>query len=371
MCSLKQSVNLFVGLLEEAKRIVSAIDGAEEGVSNSDQLDDMDNVDLYTAEGPTSLTDQDPDVIVVDASQPSAEGNAASGLLLLNDGARGFSSELEEEAQLSLAIQYSMESSQWSVEYEEEQLQKALELSKKMIQHDASSSSTDGSPHVHQLKKKKIDLSLQDAIKGANTLQLFVFAGYSCDLIRVDIAFGKKVNQRQVEEKLEHRSVNNMTEYHRNCLEMIKRKHAVGIEIQGTIITVSGFKDFVTAALEDVKLLLEKITNSVSDREILRVVQWVHHDPGSSKTTPYSPDAVVFIENVWKMKMKKIDILLDNQPHTLDFEKMQEYHIASGKSVKISRKLVNLGDVSEDVPGKGNFIVFKCFMFSAERCFCV
>ncbi len=327
-------------------------------MSNSHQLDDMDSadLDLYTAEETTSLTDQDPDVIVIDAPQPSAEGNTTNGLLALNNGALGLSSNLEEEAQLSLAIQYSMESSHWPLDDEEEQLQKALELSKAMIQHDASSS-TDRSPQVNQLNKG-INVSLQDTIKAANTIQLFVFAGYSCDLIRVDIAFGKKVSQRQVEEKLEHRTVKNMSEYHRKCLDMIKRKHAVEIQIQSTIITVSGFKDYVTGALCDVKLLLEKISNSVSDREILKAVQWVYHHPASSGTTPYSPDATVFIENVWRMKVKRVDILLDNQPHTINFENMQEYNIASGKSVKISRRLVELGDVDEDVPGKGTFVVF-------------
>ncbi|XP_076611409.1 protein mono-ADP-ribosyltransferase PARP10 [Chaetodon auriga] len=338
------------GLLEEAKRIVSAIDGRlEEGVSNSDQLDDMDDMDLYTAEDPTSLTDQDSDVIFVGTSQPSAEGNAVTGFLQMNDRPLDLSSDLEEEAQMSLAIQYSMESSLWSMEDEEKQLQKALELSKKMIQHEASCSSNDKSRHADQLKRG-ISVSLQDAIKAANTIQLHVFAGYSCDLIRVDIAFGKKVSQRQVEEKLEHRTVKNMSEYHRKCLELIKRKHAVEIQVQGTIITVSGFKDFVTGALCDVKLLLEKLSNFVSDQEILKTVQWVHHDPVSSDTTPYSPDATLFIENVWRMKLKAIDILLDNLPHTIDFEKMQECNIRSGKSVKISRKLVNLGDLGEDVP---------------------
>ncbi|KAM9340624.1 protein mono-ADP-ribosyltransferase PARP10 [Symphorus nematophorus] len=335
------------GLLEEAKRVVSSIDDRlKRRVSTSDQLDDMDNVDLYSAEEPSSLTDQDPDVIIVDASQPSAEGNTTTGSLL-NNGALGLSSDLEEEAQLSLAIQYSMESSHWSLEDEEEQLQKALELSKQMIQHEASSNSTDKSPTVHQPRK---GISLEEAIKAANTIQLFVFAGYNCDLIRVDIAFGKKVSQRQVEEKVEHRTVKNMSEYHKTCLDMIKRKHGVEIQIQGTIITVSGFKDFVTGALCDVKLLLEKMANSISDRDILKAVQWVYHHPVSSDATPYSPDATVFIENVWRMKLTKIDIFLDSQPHTINFEKMQEYNVASGKSVKISRKLVNLGDVTEDVP---------------------
>nr|XP_046274020.1 protein mono-ADP-ribosyltransferase PARP10 isoform X2 [Scatophagus argus] len=334
------------GLLEEATRIVSSIDERlEQTVSSSDREDDLDSVDLYTAE---EVTDQDSEMIL-NGSQSSAEGNTTMGLLQLNSGALGLSSDLEEEAQLSLAIQYSMESSHWTLEDEEEQLQKALELSKKMIQHEASSNSRDKGPDMDSLKKG-IDISLQDTIKAANTLQLIVFAGYNCDLIRVDIAFGKKVSQRQVEEKLEHKTAKNMSEYHTNCLEMIKRKHGVEIQIQGTIITVSGFKDFVTEALSDVKLLLDKISNSVSDQEILRAVQWVHHDPVSSDTTPYSPDAIVFIENVWRMKLKKIDILIDNQPHTIHFEKMQEYNIASGKSVKISRKLADLGDLGEDVP---------------------
>ncbi|GAA6226962.1 poly [ADP-ribose] polymerase 10 [Lates japonicus] len=330
------------GLLEEAKRIVSAIDErVEEGVSNSDQLDDTDNMDLYTADEPTSLTDQDQDVIIVDASETSTEGNAMRGSAL------GLSSNLDEEAQLSLAIQYSMESSHWTVEDEEEQLKKALELSR-MIQNEASPNCVK-SPQANQ-QKKGSDVSLQEAIKAANTIQINVFAGYSCDLIRVDIAFGKKVNQRQVEEKLEHRSVRNMSDYHRKCLEMIKRKHAVEIQVQGTIITVSGFKDFVTGGVWDVKLLLEKITNSVPNREILKTVQWVVHDPNSSDTTPFSPDATVFIENAWRMKLKTVDILLDNQPHIINFEKMQEYNIASGKSVKISRKLLELGDLDQDVP---------------------
>ncbi|XP_034401235.1 protein mono-ADP-ribosyltransferase PARP10 [Cyclopterus lumpus] len=315
--------------------------------TDSDQPDDMDDLDLYSAEEPT-IVDQDSSVMVVD---DSTMVQTTSGLLRLTDGMLCLppilekDPQLEEDAQLSLAIQNSMESSFWSLEDEEQQLQDALALSKKMSQHEASSSS-DESPRV----VKGNDVCLEDAIKAANTLKLFVFAGYNCDLIRVDIAFGKKVSQRQVEEKLEHRTVKNMSEYHRACLQMIKRKHGVEIQIKGTIITVSGFKDYVTGGLCDVKLLLERISSSVSDREILRTVQWMFHDPDSSDATLYSPDATVFIENALRMRLEKVDILLDNQPHIINFEKMQEYNIASGKSVKVSRKLPELGDLDADVP---------------------
>ncbi|XP_039876948.1 protein mono-ADP-ribosyltransferase PARP10 [Simochromis diagramma] len=334
------------GLLEEAKKIVSAIDERlVHSVPTSDQQENMDNVDLYTAsDDPSSLMDQDSDVTAVDSDQ-----NTASGLFF-NNGALGHSSNLEEEAQLSLAIQYSMESSHWTPEDEEEQLQKALELSRNMSQKESSSNGADEIPQVHQPKKANINIPLKDAIEAANTIQLFVFAGYNCDLIRVDIAFGKKVSQRQVEEKIEHRNLRNMSEYYKTCLDIIKRKHAVEIQIQGTIITVSGFKDFVMGAVCDVKLLLEKISNSVPEREILNTVQWLRHDPISSVTAPYSPEATVFIENAFRKKLKKVDILLDNQPHTINFEKMQEHNIASGKSAQISRKLLELDDLGDSVP---------------------
>ncbi|XP_034561260.1 protein mono-ADP-ribosyltransferase PARP10 [Notolabrus celidotus] len=325
------------GLLEEAKRLVPTVDvKLEEGVS--DGLDGVEEEDLYTAEEPPAVADQDSGAMLVDTSLPTAGEKTTQ----LNDGAVGLSRELEEEAQLSLAIQYSMESSDWSLEDEEEQLKRALELSKTMVQH------ADKSPRVD--KPRRQDMSIQEAIKAASTLQLFVFAGYACDLTRVDIAFGKKVSQRQVEERVEHRTVKRMSEYHKNCLEMIKRKHAVDIQVQGTIITVSGFKDFVYGGMLDVKLLLEKMPNYVSDSEILRTVQWLHENPATKDSIPYSPDAIVFIENIWRKKLTEVDILLDNQPHRIDFEKMQEYNIASGKSVKISRKRVDVGDLETEVP---------------------
>ncbi|XP_053190615.1 uncharacterized protein parp10 [Scomber japonicus] len=316
-----------------------------DGAADRDPQDDVEDVDLYTAEEPTSLSDQNSDVAAVGAPQPLAAGTTTNGLLPLSDQGLG---NMEEEAQLSLAIQYSMESSQWSMENEEEQLQKALALSKKMIQDERSSGSADKTPQVDQLERRS-SISLEDTIKAANTIQIFVVAGYNCDLIRVDIAFGKKVSQRQVEEKLEHRCLKNMSGYHKKCLDLIKRKHAVEIQVLGNIISVSGFKDYVNGAICDVKLLLEKIPNWVMDREILRTIEWVQHDPDSSDKTPYSPDAIVFIENAWRMKLKDIDILLDNQPHMISFEKMQEHNIASGKSAKISRKLLNLGELDEDV----------------------
>uniref|UniRef100_A0A3B5L1A5 Poly [ADP-ribose] polymerase n=1 Tax=Xiphophorus couchianus TaxID=32473 RepID=A0A3B5L1A5_9TELE len=208
-----ESIDLLSGLLEEAKRIVSTVNKRQEdGMPAPDQFDDMENLDLYTAEEPSVLTDQDSDVTDIQSPQPLSDQNVPSAFL--PKGVLG--SSLEEEAQLSLAIQYSMEANQWSQQDEEEQLKKALELSKKVIQEEHSNSTSGNSQQV--ARQQSAGLSFENALKAANTLQLHVFAGYSCDLIRVDIAFNKKVNQRQVEEKVEHRTVKNMTDYHEYSL---------------------------------------------------------------------------------------------------------------------------------------------------------
>ncbi|KAM3596856.1 uncharacterized protein V6R79_021806 [Siganus canaliculatus] len=316
-------------LVQKTKTDVST-NGERVGMtlSYSDSTEDLDDMDLYSAEEPSSHTDPVSDET---PALPFSLVDTSSGLLPLKDGVVVLPSELNEEEQLSLAIQYSMESRR----DEEKELQKALEMS----QYEASCSSDSSA-----------SISVQEAIKSANTLQLFVFATYNSDLIRVDIAFTKKVNQRQAEERLEHRTVKDMSEYHRKCLDMIKRKHAVEIEVQGTIITISGFNTFVAEALPDVKLLLEKIANTIADQDILRTVQWSFHDPASSDKTPYSSEVTVFLEKTWRMKLKSIDVLLDKQLHTINFEKMQETSATSGKCVNVSRKLINLDDLDGDVP---------------------
>lgn len=337
------------GLKEEMERSVSSTSAKRrKPVEQADQLRDLENVDLYS--DPSSLSDQNSDTLL-GAPESFADRNGASAAFLLSGG------EHLEEAQLSLAIQYSMEAEQ-STKTEEDQLRKALELSKTIIQDEASSGATktiSGSD-----KQTKANISLQEEIQAANTLQLEVFAGYTSDLIRVDIAFKKKVSQRQVEEKVAHKTVPNMSDYYKTCLEMIKRKHAIAADVQGTTITISGFQDYVTGAMWDVKLLLEKLSNFISDRAILKAVQWVQHDPASPDTIPYSDDAAVFMEKAWRMKLKTIDVLFDNQPHSINFEKMEEHNIASGKSVKISRKLLELGDLFQGVLGKPAFVWPSC-----------
>lgn len=311
-------------LLENAKVVISNIEGKF-----------LMDTDLYTAS-------QEED------GAPNAAGAGVlytSGSLGLEDDIESSSEDLDEEAGMSLAIQYSIESRQQSM-MEEEQLQKALVLSKKMSQRESSELNND----------------IRASLEASNTIQLHVFRSNDSNE-RVELAFMKMVSQRQVVEKLDHHAAGDMTEYDRKCLEAIERKHGVGIQIEGTIINISGFRNFVSQALHDMMLVVNRMSQSASEQEIVKTVQWVFHDPVFSTTTPYSPDVIVLLENAWRMNMGKIDILLDYQRHIINFRDMQEYNTATEESVTISRETIDSQVTDSNGPGKEFLQRVRIFLY--------
>ncbi|XP_051948797.1 protein mono-ADP-ribosyltransferase PARP10-like isoform X1 [Xyrauchen texanus] len=312
--------------IEEAKRILSVIGSDLTTEPSSLGATDMEEEDLYSDQG------QDVSAMQEDNSDKPKElqtDDVLSSFTYMN------TCSLEEDARLSLAIQLSMESNKRT---DTDDLQKALELSK-----------SESMPTEENMQfEKAVEMSLQDAIKLSNTAEIFVYANYTHDLVRVDIALGKKVGLKQCEEKCEHKNLRKLSIHQKRCIELIKRKHAVEINIQGTTAIISGFKDYVSEAVIDLKSFLKRTVNMMSDDEIIKSVQWVWHEQGSAAAIPYPPDAIVFIENAWKMKQKKIDILFNNQPYSIDFEKMEEHSLASGKSVPIKRKMLSAEDLYTD-----------------------
>ncbi|KTF88895.1 hypothetical protein cypCar_00027970 [Cyprinus carpio] len=301
--------------IEEAKKILAVI-----GSDLNAQPLNLGATDLYSDQA-AEETDQPQSLQAHDLQSPSASMNACS---------------LDEDASLLLAIQMSMEPNQRS---DEEDIQKALELSR-----------SDSMPNQENTQlERAYEMSLEDATKSANKAEICVFANYNHDLVRVDIALGKKVGLRQCEEKVESKTLRKLSSHQKRCIELIKRKHAVEISIQGTTAVLSGFKEYVSEAVVDLKNVLRRTENMMTDAEIVRTVQWVWYEQGSSsKAIPYPPDATVFIENAWKMKQKKTDILFNNQPYSIDLENMEEHSLASGKSVPIKRKMLSTENLYTD-----------------------
>ncbi|XP_062385081.1 protein mono-ADP-ribosyltransferase PARP10 [Sardina pilchardus] len=348
--------------IEEAKQLLSAIDvSPSDGRTSLTSQHMSSEEDLYTASGGAASDGTDASAMQTEASpQASPLTGPEPSPLVPQDAELGLAtqmsleamdaSNLDENARMSLAIQYSMESSakrSAPEDDEEDELQKVLELSLR----DFSAAGAVGPASEESQLKQAMELSLQDAIRAANVAEIFVFATYTHDLIRTDIALGKKVGLRQCEEKVESRNLKNMTAHHQRCLDLIRRKHAVDIRVEGTSAIISGFKDFVAEAVPTVRDFVKRMCNVTSDAEILKTVQWVWHEPGLvAAATPYPPEAIVYLENAWKMRQRKIDILLDHQPHVIDFEKMQEINVASGKSLTVARQLLSSADLAVVVP---------------------
>ncbi|XP_039537072.1 protein mono-ADP-ribosyltransferase PARP10 isoform X2 [Pimephales promelas] len=309
--------------IEEAKKMLAVIGSDLNPQPSSLGSIDIESQDLYS--------DQNQETSAV-AEDEANSPRSLQTLDLQSSSTPMNACSLDEDASLLLAIQLSMEINQST---ETEDIQTALELSKR------DSMPTEDNTQL----ERAFEMSLQDAIKSSNTAEIFVYANYNHDLVRVDIALGKKVGMRQCEEKIENKNLRKLSSHQKKCIELIKRKHAVEISIQGTTAILSGFRDYVSEAVIDLKNVLRRTENMMNDAEIVKAVQWVWYEQGSSKAIPYPPDATVFIENAWRIKQKKIDILFNNQPYSIDFEKMEEHSLASGKSVPIKRKRLSTEDL--------------------------
>jgi hypothetical protein len=297
-------------------------------VSSGSQEED--DEDLYTA-GDTGDPEEG---MMLD------EASAGPSSLKVSPGATG----LQEQEQMSLAIQNSLFSTA-----EDEELQMVLELSRQEGSYISYAMST-------QHSMPRCLSTLLEDMRAADVALVKVYAGFSSDLIRADIALKKKVSLRQVEETMEQKGLTDMSDFHRQAVQVIKRKHAVEIRVQGNMLTVSGFKDFVTEALPDVRLLLQRVSSRRHEDELLSNIQWARQDPATAAMTPYEPDTIVFLENTWRMKEKEVAILLNGQPHIVDLVKMEDYNVASKKSLTVARTAIS--DLDVDVEGRNVFCYF-------------
>uniref|UniRef100_A0A8C5DZM1 Poly [ADP-ribose] polymerase n=1 Tax=Gouania willdenowi TaxID=441366 RepID=A0A8C5DZM1_GOUWI len=158
---------------KECESILKEMETKFQCVSSSEHSNDIDDLDLYTADSPTGPIAQ-ADIDVIEDSLLLAKDSSASGSTSLRDGGPNLSCYLDEEVQLSLAIQYSLDSSNWSQDDEDEQLQKALDLSNKMSQCDSVSVKN----FEENLLQDNISSRFNNAVCAANVVKLVVFAGY-------------------------------------------------------------------------------------------------------------------------------------------------------------------------------------------------
>uniref|UniRef100_A0A8D0LD74 Uncharacterized protein n=1 Tax=Sphenodon punctatus TaxID=8508 RepID=A0A8D0LD74_SPHPU len=271
--------------------------------------------DLYTAEEVGPGTEQ----------KGSADGKEEPVAAGTPDLAKPSS---EEEAQLLLAIQQSMERA-WQ---EEEELRRATELSLRCYQQEQAPVPADANLQA------TLDISLADALQSADSARLTVFAAFEQDVSALPRQLEAALQARLQEERLESEVLRVLPALCHEYLTYLQRKHAVHISLDGSVATIHGFADYTVGAARDLALLLTRLAQAEVAAGSTGGARWVRWEPlGDSNTTPYSSQASALLEQAWQRGHKRLDILFDGRPFTIDFERMEEYDLGSTRDLPISR----------------------------------
>ncbi|XP_072911196.1 protein mono-ADP-ribosyltransferase PARP10 [Hemitrygon akajei] len=275
-----------------------------------------------------------------------------------NNGACGFGSEMvdaEDDPQLYLALQYSMDSRLQQTK-EDEDLQRVLELSKiderdlELAIRASKIESTEAG------LEEAIKMSMADALRASNSAHLTIYGSVDMDFNQLVDELERKIRSFTCEQSVQHSCLQNLPSEYKSYLEYLQRKHAVSIVGQGNEVTVRGFVEYVMLAKENITQLVQWIVEDevarVEEASLAKSVQWVRHN-WQGVAIPYTLKANAFIEKAFQCKQKKIDVIFDNQPFTIDFEQMTEYSVGATETLKVERKSLTSSSGVDSLPLAG------------------
>ncbi|XP_059496466.1 protein mono-ADP-ribosyltransferase PARP10 [Stegostoma tigrinum] len=313
--------------------------------------------DLYTDQ-PTNLCQGDG----TDRAEGEASAGADAKMHQDTDGSRAEEAAATsgvapapnqdmDDAELCLALQYSMES-RYQLTKEDEELQKALKLSKEMAtgREEDSLELSAGTFHGESSEaglEEAIRMSVAEAVLSSNSAQLVVCADSDKDIDRLASELEQSVRSHLRKEVMRHQCFRNLSKDYASYLEYLQRKHAVAITLEGTEVRVHGFADYTIDAKQDIARLMHWAAQDemakVEEMTVARSVQWMRHCR-NGESMPYSLKACTFIERAFQQKEKRVDVVFDNKPYTIDLERMEECNLGAAETVPIERKLLYLPD---------------------------
>lgn len=306
----------------------------------------LDDEDLYTDQQPGVSPENDIEERVVEEGAIDNEDQKLQDGDGNNNGACGIASELmdADDPQLYLALQYSMDS-RLQQDKEEEDFQKAIELSKMAISPDGDYVELAAQmTNMEAGLEEAIKMSKAEAIRTSNSAQLTIYGSADIDFHRLAGELERKVRPLVCKKSIEHSCFQNLTSDYKSYLEYLQRKHGVIIVGQGCEVTIRGFGAYVLSAEENITQLIQWVVQDQVDRveevALAESVQWVIHSR-QGVAIPYSLKANAFIEKSFQQKQKKVDVIFDNKPYIIDFEQMKEYNVGATESLSIERKPLN------------------------------
>ena len=272
--------------------------------------------------------EQDPDAEPLTVADGEGTGEMPSG-----ERVAGME---EEEAQMVLAIQRSMDSTR----REEEELARATALSLRSYQQEQRAA-----PGTREEEEEEeedagllaaLEASLEEALPAADTARVTLFSPFERDVAAVPRELEQALEGRLRAEEVESERLRALPAACRRCLTFLQRKHAVRLCLRGGTATLRGFAEYTAAAARDLTLLLRQLPQPEHRPPTAAAACWVRWDT-SGTAVPYSPEAAALLERAWLRRERRLDVLLDGRPFTVDFERMEEYDIGNACAVAISR----------------------------------
>ncbi|XP_007893224.2 protein mono-ADP-ribosyltransferase PARP10 [Callorhinchus milii] len=247
---------------------------------------------------------------------------------------------LDEDAQLLLALQCSMDNRS----REDEELQKALELSmveshRSMELEMSNNMESSGASAMEDV----LQMSIQDAVEASNSAQLTVYGNCDLDFRRVKAELEKIIQSNLRREEIENDCLQELSSEHERYLSHLQRQHGVTITRRGAVLQVYGFADYTMRASTRVNRLVNRALREqkaqVEEAEVARSVKWVRYGAEEGATpVPYPASANAFIEQAFQHKQKKVEVMFDHKPYTVNLDRMEEYNIGAAKALRIERQ---------------------------------
>ncbi|XP_056340859.1 protein mono-ADP-ribosyltransferase PARP10 [Oenanthe melanoleuca] len=306
------------------------------------------------------------------------------------DGAKELLSHtrVEEEVQMALAIQCSMDDS-WC---EEQELARATALSLRSFSRERRQERAQEDAGL----LAALEASLEEALRAADVARATVFCSPEQEAAAVPRELGRALAGRQREREVASERLRALPAAGCCALALLRRRHAVHLLLRGGTATLRGFADYLGPAAQELTALLQRLpppghaaaaatsatatttkatataatanatttiiatnattaaTTAATAATAAATAHWVRWDPCGT-AVPYAPETAALLEQAWQRRERRLDLVLDGRPLTVDLERMEEFDLGSARALPVCRSQPPLDStcclLGPEVPG--------------------
>lgn len=237
---------------------------------------------------------------------------------------------VEEEVQVALAIQYSMDNT-WR---EEQDLARATALSLRSYSREQQQEQAQEDAGL----LAALEASLEEALQAADMARVAVFCSLEQDVSAVLQELERALAAQQRAREVVSERLRALPAAGSCALTLLRRRHAVHLVLRGDTATLRGFADYLGPAAQELASLLQRLPppGHGATSAATTTAHWVRWDP-SGTAVPYAPKVAAQLEQAWLCQKRRLDLVLDGRPFTVDLERMEEFDIGSARAVPVCR----------------------------------